>query len=162
MGVTCLHVTKNLVNWFDPSTTASTSLIQSVKHSSTYALAGQSVVWCPLLRHTSQLRAFFPLPVKQTAYSDVLTSDHCLWPVAAVYCSQTNLQRFQPSNFKCNIQNVYTSLDSGVYGCRQTFEGYKLIFVCALVCKYIRMCVCIYRRLYHTPYGKCARYIQHD
>ena len=37
--------------------------------------------------------------------------------------------------------NVYTSLDSGVYGCRQTFEGYKLIFVCALVCKYIHMYV---------------------
>ena len=72
-----------LLNWFDPNTGASTNLIRSAKDGSASALAGQSIVWCPALRHALHLRALFPLPVKQTAYSDVLTSDQRLWPVAA-------------------------------------------------------------------------------
>ena len=36
-----LHISGDLVNWFDLSTAASTSLPQSAKHGSATALAGQ-------------------------------------------------------------------------------------------------------------------------
>ena len=64
--------------------TADSTAFRRCPNSGSSSIAREhSDVLCVVLRHRSHRVAFLAMPVKQIVYSDELSLDHCLWPVAA-------------------------------------------------------------------------------